>query len=97
MSEEGIAINTLADILALLESTVIVSKSNAPSHKQKIMYSLIKKGIDLVSVLIEVIMWSAKYDNKPAVDMKFVKAFKKDKLDLIVEISSRLIEELRVS
>ena len=75
----------------------IVSKSSNPSHKQKILYRLTQKGIDLVPVLIEVIMWSAKYDKDSAVDMKFVKSVKRDKLGLISKISNRLVEELGVS
>jgi DNA-binding HxlR family transcriptional regulator len=97
LSEEKIATNTLADRLSLLESNGIVSKSSDPSHKQKIMYSLTQKGIDLVPVLVEVIMWSAKYDKDSAVDMKFVKSVKRDKVGLISQISSRLVEELGVS
>lgn len=93
LSEEGIATNILSDRLSLLESNGIVSKSSDPSHKQKIMYSLTQKGIDLVPVLVEVIMWSAKYDKNSAVEMKFVKAVKRDKVGLIAEISSRLVKE----
>ena len=97
LSEEKIATNTLADRLSLLESNGIVSKSSDPSHKQKIMYSLTQKGIDLVPVLLEVIMWSAKYDKNSAVERKFVKNVKRDKVGLISQISSRLVDELGVS
>ncbi|MBK8449532.1 MAG: helix-turn-helix transcriptional regulator [Saprospiraceae bacterium] len=97
LSEEKIATNILADRLSLLDSNGIVSKSSNPSHKQKILYRLTQKGIDLVPVLIEVIMWSAKYDKDSAVDMKFVKSVKRDKLGLISKISNRLVEELGVS
>ena len=97
LSEEKIATNTLADRLYMLESNGIVSKSNDPSHKQKIMYRLTQKGIDLVPVLVEFIMWSAKYDKNSAVEMKFVKSVKRDKVRLITEISSSLVEELAVS
>ncbi|MBK9728276.1 MAG: helix-turn-helix transcriptional regulator [Saprospiraceae bacterium] len=97
LSEEKIATNILADRLSLLDSNGIVSKSSNPSHKQKIRYRLTQKGIDLVPVLIEVIMWSAKYDKDSAVDMKFIKSVKRDKLGLISKISNRLVEELGVS
>lgn len=97
LSEEKMATNILADRLSLLESNGIVSKSNNPDHKQKILYRLTQKGIDLVPVLVEFIMWSAKYDKNSAVDMKFVKAVKKDKAAMIADISSRLVTELAVS
>ncbi|NCP83792.1 MAG: helix-turn-helix transcriptional regulator [Bacteroidetes bacterium] len=97
LSEEGIATNILSDRLSLLESNGIISKSSDPSHKQKIIYRLTRKGIDLVPLLVEVIMWSAKYDKDSAVDMKFVKSVKRDKVGLISQISSCLVEELGVS
>lgn len=97
LSEEKMATNILADRLSLLESNGIVSKSNDPKHKQKILYRLTQKGIDLVPVLVEFIMWSAKYDKNSAVDMKFVKSVKRDKVGMISEISSRLVDELGVS
>jgi DNA-binding HxlR family transcriptional regulator len=61
------------------------------------MYRLTQKGIDLVPVLVEVIMWSAKYDKQSAVDKQFVKAVKKDKVGLIDGITSRLVNELDAS
>jgi len=97
LSEEGIATNILSDRLSLLESNGIISKSSDPSHKQKIIYRLTRKGIDLVPLLVEVIMWSAKYDKDSAVDMKFVKSVKRDKVGVISQITSSLVDELGVS
>lgn len=94
LSEEGIATNILSDRLSLLESNGIISKSSDPSHKQKIIYRLTRKGIDLVPLLVEVIMWSAKYDKDSAVDMKFVKSVKRDKVGMISQITSSLVDEL---
>ncbi|MBK8242756.1 MAG: helix-turn-helix transcriptional regulator [Saprospiraceae bacterium] len=93
-SEENIATNILADRLALLEMNGIVNKSSDPSHKQKIIYRLTPKGIDLIPILIEVIMWSAKYDKDTAVDLNFVKSVEQDKVGLIAQLTSRLIEDL---
>ena len=95
-AEEGIATNILADKLSALEESGIVSKTVDPTHRSKQIYKLTKKGIDLVPVLVEVIMWSAKYDKDSAVDMKFVKSVKLDKVGLISQISSRLVYELDV-
>lgn len=97
LSEEGIATNILSDRLSLLESNGIISKSSDPSHKQKIIYRLTRKGIDLVPLLVEFIMWSAKYDKDSAVDMKFVKSVKRDKVGMISQITSSLVDELGVS
>lgn len=96
-SEEKIATNILADRLSLLEKSEIVIKSSDQSHKQKVIYRLSQKGIDLLPILVDVIMWSAKYDKNSAVDVKFVRSVKRDREGLIKEISSRLVDELSVS
>lgn len=66
-SEEKIASNILADRLAMLEREGIISKADDPDHKQKYIYSLTAKGIDLLPVMVEIGGWSIKY--KP-VDLK---------------------------
>lgn len=96
LSEEKIATNILAVRLSLLENSGIVNKTGDPSHKSKFIYKLTQKGIDLLPILVEVIMWSARYDKKSAVDMKFVRSVKKDKESFIREISCRLVDELGV-
>ena len=95
--EENIATNILADRLLLLEDSGIVLKLPDSAHKSKFIYILTQKGIDLLPVLVEVIMWSAKYDKDSAVDVKFVNRVKRDKKGLLKEISKRLTDELRVS
>jgi Predicted transcriptional regulators len=66
-SEERIASNILTDRLAMLEREGIISKTDDPAHKQKYIYSLTEKGIDLLPVMVEIGGWSLKH--KP-VDLK---------------------------
>jgi DNA-binding HxlR family transcriptional regulator len=89
-SEEKIATNLLADRLSMLEKEGIISKSADKHHKQKLVYKLTLKGIDLMPVLVEIILWSAKYDKKSAVDREFMKNVKKDKASFLKDLSSRL-------
>ncbi len=91
---EKIATNILADRLILLEESGIISKEVDEQHRSKQIYKLTKKGIDLLPVLIEVIVWSTKYDKNTASDMKFVNRAKKDREGLLKEISTYLKEEL---
>lgn len=93
-SEENIATNLLADRLNLLCQDGVIFKSKDKDHKQKIIYKLTRKGIDLMPVLVEIIMWSAKYDKDSGVEKEFVKAYKKDRDGLLKKISSRLMDEL---
>ena len=88
--EENIATNILADRLSLLEQSGIVSKTVDEQHKSKQIYKLTKKGIDLLPVLTEVILWSAKHDKRTAADVKFVRKAKKDREGLFAEIVSEL-------
>ena len=91
--EERIATNILADRLLLLEESGIVSRTIDESHNSKKIYRLTAKGIDLLPLLVEVILWSAKYDNKSAVDVKFVKRAKRDRDKLINGIRCQLESE----
>ncbi len=56
-SEEGIAANMLSDRLKLLIDHGLVTRSDDPSHKQKVLYSLTESGIELVPVLAQIIIW----------------------------------------
>jgi DNA-binding HxlR family transcriptional regulator len=60
-SAEGIATNVLADRLAMLEKEQLIKKGKDSTHKQKIVYRLTEKGIDLLPVLIHIGLWSEKY------------------------------------
>ena len=60
-SLEGIATNILADRLQRLVKQGIIVKSHDPSHKQKAIYSLTEKGIELLPLLIEMNAWGHKY------------------------------------
>ncbi|MDJ1462407.1 helix-turn-helix domain-containing protein [Nitratireductor sp. GZWM139] len=60
-SEEGIASNILADRLRRLLAEGLVSKADDPSHKQKSIYSLTEKGIELVPVFAMIGAWGSKW------------------------------------
>ncbi len=60
-SEEGIASNILADRLKRLVEQGIISKADDPSHKQKAIYSLTEKGIELLPVLAQMSAWGLKH------------------------------------
>ena len=61
IGEEKIASNILTDRLTKLETEGIITKKSDPSHKQKFVYSLSAKGIDLLPVIIKLGAWSMKY------------------------------------
>ena len=89
-SEEKIATNILADRLQMLEHAGVINKVQDPKIKTKIIYSLTPKGIDLLPMLIEMILWSEKYDPKTAAPKEFVAAARKDREKLIEKIRADL-------
>ncbi|MCT7374760.1 winged helix-turn-helix transcriptional regulator [Chelativorans salis] len=60
-NEEGIASNILADRLRRLLAEGVISKEDDPSHKQKAIYSLTEKGIELLPVFAMIGAWGRKW------------------------------------
>ena len=78
-SEEKIATNILADRLSMLETAGIIVKEEHPESKAKIFYRITHKGIDLLPVLIELILWSDEYLPVDPAAIAYGKILKKDK------------------
>src|ERR1700748_643032 len=74
-SEEKIASNILTDRLNMMEREGLLTKRPDLEHKQKVIYSLTEKSIDMMPLMIEAIRWSIKYEPvdkvkyKPGVDL----------------------------
>src|SRR5687767_13418574 len=60
-SEEGIASNILADRLKRLVAAGLLSKADDPSHKQKSIYSLTEKAIQLVPLFAHMGAWGRRH------------------------------------
>lgn len=78
-SNEKIATNILASRLQTLEANGIISKSDHPESKAKVLYKLTPKGIDLVPIMIEINLWAEKYFTIPSEQKLMLKEVKKDK------------------
>ena len=78
-SGEKIATNILASRLQTLEENGIITKSDHPDSKAKVLYKLTQKGIDLLPVMIEINLWAEKYFTIPADRKAMLKEVKKDK------------------
>lgn len=85
-SEEKIATNILADRLNVLEYAGIIKKIQDSKNKARYIYSLTNKGINIMPVLVEIVLWSAKYDLKTATPKKFVAQAKNNREELIKQI-----------
>lgn len=60
-NEEGIASNILADRLKRLLVEGVISRRDDPSHKQKAIYSLTEKGIELLPVFAMIGAWGSRW------------------------------------
>lgn len=89
-SEEKISTNILADRLVVLEQKGIINKKQDDAHKSKLVYSLTQKGLDLLPMLTEIVLWSAKYDENTAADAGFVAMAKSDRSALHAQVLGKL-------
>jgi len=60
-SEEGIASNILADRLKRLMEAGFITRADDPTHKQKAIYSLTEKAIQLVPLLAHMGAWGIRH------------------------------------
>lgn len=58
---ERISTARLSDRLRKLETLEILTKSAHPTNKKVFLYNLTEKGLDLVPIIAEYLIWSAKY------------------------------------
>jgi DNA-binding HxlR family transcriptional regulator len=82
----------LADRLLILEKTGMVEKRAFPGNKAKNLYRLTPKGIDLMPLLCEIILWGNKYFEVPERVHLLAGEIRKDKDGMIKEVSQRLAE-----
>jgi DNA-binding HxlR family transcriptional regulator len=60
-SEEGISSNILADRLRRLVAEGMLTRAPDPTHKQKAIYSLTEKAIELVPTFAHLGVWGSKH------------------------------------
>ena len=89
-SKEGIATNILSDRLKKLENAGLVTSKTYEKLKTQKVYSLTQKGIDLVPILIELIIWSARHDQNLAVSQEFITKVSNNRDEVINNIQGRL-------
>jgi len=92
-SEEKIATNILANRLSVLEAEQILSKRVSPTNRSKFIYSLTRKGIDLLPIIIEIMDWGARYNsNCPRKELG--KRIKTDKAGTVKEYMQKLKKQI---
>lgn len=87
-SEEKIATNILADRLSTLEHYGFINKKVSPEKKNKFLFSMTEKGIELVPMLMELTIWGSKHN--PPGDENLLKALAKDKEGTTLKFQQKL-------
>ena len=91
---EKIATNILATRLQMLEENGIISKSEHPDSKAKVLYRLTKKGIDLLPIIVEIGFWADKYYEIDKTKKMVLKKIKKEKETFVKNTIQQLKKEL---
>ena len=92
-SAERIATNILADRLKLLEANEFIKATVSPEKKNKFIYRLTQKGIDLVPVIVELMIWGSNYDVHAEKDV--IVKLKKNKEGTIRQLKEMLLQRLK--
>jgi len=71
-SGEKISTSVLGDRLKHLEEVGIISKGKDRVKKSRIKYSLTKKGINMLPIMLDMVCWSGQYDNESDVNNGFL-------------------------
>lgn len=90
-ADEGIATNILTDRLARLEAAGILAKQPDPADARRIHYRLTEKGIDLAPVLVEIVLWSARYEDTDA-PPSIVRAMRSRRKQFLADVRKRWAE-----
>jgi DNA-binding HxlR family transcriptional regulator len=88
-ANEAVSTNILADRLKFLEAEGIISKNRDPANRRSFIYDLTKKGCDITPLILDMILWGAKYDSNSKAPAHIIKRIKEDRESFLNEIRSR--------
>jgi DNA-binding HxlR family transcriptional regulator len=88
---EGIASNILTDRLSKLEASGILTKTPDPDDARRYQYRLTEKGIDLAPALVEIVLWSARYEDTEA-PASTVRAMRNHRESVLKDVRQRWLD-----
>lgn len=92
-SDEKVSTSVLGDRLKMLESFGVISKGKDQVKKSRIKYSLTKKGLDMLPILVEMVLWGGFYDDKTEAGKDFLDKATTNREGLIASIRKDLEKE----
>lgn len=93
-SSERISTNILADRLAKLERHGLITKERDSSSGRKVIYRATQKARDLLPILLEIIVWSAKHDPAASTDPQIIHGGPTDLVRRTMHARTQLIAEI---
>ncbi|WP_114285517.1 winged helix-turn-helix transcriptional regulator [Candidatus Halocynthiibacter alkanivorans] len=77
-SPEGISTNILADRLSRFEAAGMLDRQTDPRKASRVCYFPTRKARDILPVLIGMMVWSTKYDERSEAPDSFAEAYQND-------------------
>jgi DNA-binding HxlR family transcriptional regulator len=87
-SGEKIATNILANRLARLEESGIITAEAVDTDGRRVNYRLTEKGIELAPVLLELLIWGARHEESGA-PYAFIAKLENDREQVLAEVRRR--------
>lgn len=84
--QEGISTNILADRLKDMERRRFITRIKDAENKRRWIYKPTEKALDLIPMILELAIWSAKYDPYTEVTKKHIRAFTHNRQQTILEM-----------
>lgn len=95
-SEEGVATNVLAERLRRLEKEGLVTKSRPPGGGRQFVYRPTARALDLLPVLLEISLWSAKVDPLTAAPPALLRRIRRNRERFIHGIRNRFVDSVEM-
>lgn len=92
---EGISTNILTERLDRLRRAGILVRSDHPLDGKKYVYRLTEKGVDLISLLIQLVLWGAKYTPDHAAPPRVLREMRANPEKMIASLRTALLNELK--
>jgi len=93
-ADEGISTNILTERLERLRGVGIVVRSDHPTDGKKFVYHLSEKGADLIPLLVELVLWGAKYTPNHAAPAGVLREMRTNPDKMIAGLRAALLKEL---
>jgi len=91
-ADEAIATNILASRLKAFEASGIISRSRDPKNRRQFIYRITPKGAELAPILVEMVQWSARYDDNTIVTKELLQKINQDREGFIKNIQQKAQE-----